>query len=679
MKTVKRPLAVIGFTFFITGSLVLSLSKEWTVLLLAVFAVFILIHYKTKKVFTKTLLLIFVTAFTAVCYVNTFDYFYQKTVEDIPVDKQTCIGYIKDINNPENTSYIVNLLDENYKEIYSVSIYYSGGYELGDIVQITGKFRPAKRDKYIFSNYSQNIKGSISVDEMKRFDAEVSSVKYKALTIKKRLLESAAQLFSKEYLALVSAISYNDNHLVTSGIKRLFKTAGMSHTLVVSGLHVGIIMLAVQKFFKYIAINKKIKNVLAAAVIIVYMQVVGMSPSVIRAGFIAAAVLLSRNINKEQDFFTVLALVGLLSAVSNPYITRNIGAMLSYSACTGIILANQWSENKKLKDTARNLVCAAAAVLFTAPVLAIGGMYVTLMSPLYNLMLAPFIMVICIISVFAPIINSVPVIRVICPLLVIANKFLINTLLNTLSFIDEYLDFTTINLQSPLWAAVIFAATAAYFIAFFQIEQRKHKKIFIIAVSFLAFVCYNLLNYNVVTVTAFDSGREASFHISARNSEYLVLTEDVTADDAENILDSALYGRFKTVYYCPKEFKTDIDMSSISDRTIEVDETLKYKEKEFELHSYIEKNNKLFVITVADCDIAFGHGKVTKDNGEYYFLGNDKPKYINAEEIYIFGNTPSWMNVDNINNIDSDLKIRINLKNGKYKTVKDVFNFGCRI
>ena len=104
-----------------------------------------------------------------------------------------------------------------------------------------------------------------------------------------------------------------------------------------------------------------------------------------------------------------------------------------------------------------------------------------------------------------------------------------------------------------------------------------------------------------------------------------------------------------------------------------------YAEKDFTLISSIDGGKKLFTISAAGCDISFGHGKVTRNGSEYYFLGNDKPKEISADEIYIFGNTPSWMNVDNINNINSDLIIRINLKNGKYKTVKDVLNFGYRL
>ena len=679
MLKIKRPLAVIGFTFFITGTTVLSMPKEYIIVLLALFALFVFIHSRTRKIYTKHMLLMLITAISAVVYVNIYTDFYQRAVDSIPTDTQVYKGYVKEITNQENTGYIVALLDENKREIYNVSIYYANGFNIGDTVEITGKFRPAKRDKYIFANYSENIKGSIVADKIVHSDTKINTVKYIALSIKRTLIKSASELYSHEYLATVNAIAYNDKHMLSNQTVSLFKAAGMSHALVVSGLHIGIIVMAVQSLLRYLPFHKKYKNIITAALAVVFMYIVGLSPSVVRAGFLAVAVLMTRNIHKEQDSFTTLALIGLVSIIINPYITRNTGAMLSYAACIGIIIANRWCRLHKLEENKRNIVCAVAAVVFTAPVLAFAGMYVTLMSPLYNAALAVFVTAICVLSVLTPVFNLIPVIREINPFLVTTNKFLMDSLLNMLMFIYQYLDFTTILLHSPLWKNVIIAVLIAVFIAYVQFENKKYRKFFVIAVSIFTFVCYNLMNYNIVTITAFDSGREGSFHIQSKNGEYLVLTEELTVTEAENLIVSSVGNKYKTVYYCPKEFKTDIDMSIIAEKTVEIVGTAVYCEEDFILSCDINGSKKLFTITVADCDISFGHGKVTSVGSEYYFLGNDKPKEISAGEIYIFGNTPSWMEVDNIYNINSDIKIRINCKNGKYKTVKDVLNFGYRL
>ena len=679
MLKIKRPLAVIGFTFFITGTTVLSMPKEYTAVLLALLALFVFIHYKTRKLFTKHLLLILATSVAAVLYVNTYTCVYQKNVDSISTEKQIYTGYIKEITNPDNTGYIIALLDENNREMYNVSVYYANYFDIGDIVEIEGKFKPAKSDKYIFSNYSENIKGIISAENIRHCDVKINTVNYRALTVKKTLIESSSNLYNNEYLAIVNAIAFNDSHLVTSNIKSLFKSSGMSHALVVSGLHVGIVVMAVQFGLRYVPVNKKYKNVIAAIATIVYMHIVGLSPSVIRAGYLAITVLLTRNFHKEQDSFTTLALIGLVSVLFNPYITRNIGAMLSYAATIGIISANRWCKSRKIEDTKRDFICALAAVVFTIPILALAGMYVTVMSPVYNVMFALFVTGICVLSIVTPIINLIPVVNIINPFLVLVDKFLISSLLNVLAFIHQYMGFATIRLHSPLWKTVIFSAIVAMAVAYLQFDNKKRKNIFVISVSIFAFLCYNLLNWNTLTITAFDSGREGSFHIHTKGKEYIVLTEDMTAKEAEQRLISAFGNNYKTAYYCPKEFKVDVDMGMVSDKTIDVNRTGVFDEGYFTLTSEIDGGKKLFTISAAGCDISFGHGKIISVDSEYYFLGNDKPKEISAGEIYIFGNTPSWMNVENINNIDSDITIKINLKNGKYKTVKDVLNFGYRL
>ena len=71
------------------------------------------------------------TAFVAVMYVNVYTDIYQKNVESIPTENQIFKGYIKEINNPENTGYIVALLDENCREIYNISVYYSPYFDIG--------------------------------------------------------------------------------------------------------------------------------------------------------------------------------------------------------------------------------------------------------------------------------------------------------------------------------------------------------------------------------------------------------------------------------------------------------------------------------------------------------------------------------------------------------------------
>jgi len=676
MNYIKRPLAVIGFTFFITGSIVLSMPGEYTAILLALFALFTFVHYKINGKYTKHLVLMLAVVVVSTAYTFTYNYFYENNIDKLSTDKQIYTGYITSITNNENTGYVVTLVDENGREMYGVSIYYGVGFEVGDVVEISGKFSRNKNNQYIFSNYSKGIKGKITADKIVMSDTEINTVKYKALTLRKILLDSAAEIYHSDYLALVSSMGYSDKHLVSDSLNNNFKSAGLSHALVVSGFHVGIIVYAVSLLLKYFPFNKKAKNVVTALFVIAFMYIIGLTPSVIRAGMLAAVILVTANFRIEQDSLTTLAMIGLFGIMQNPYITRDIGAMLSYAAASGIVITNEYCKRKGVDGAKLTFACSVMAVAFTMPILAMAGMKVTLLSPIINFIFAIPVSVICALSVITPIVNLVPFLGIINNILVYSNVCIMTTVIAALEFVGRYFNFALINLSSPVFLFVFVSAIAAAFVAYLHTDNKKVIRIFVIAVSIIAFICYNLLNYNTVAVTAFDSGREASFHVSSRGKEYLVLSEWMTQNEAEQQLVSANGNRYEHVYLCPKEFKYYTDFSDISEGYTEVSESGEYSNNLFTLKSDISGNRKLFTISVAECDIRFAHGKITSQDSEYYFLGNDKPKAVEAEEIYIFGNIPSWMEIDDITQISNNLTIKINLKTGEYKTVKDVFNFG---
>ena len=676
MRPIRRPLALIGFAFFITGSIVLSMPGEYTAILLALFVLSTFIHHKIKGKYTNHLLLVLTVAAISTAYTFTYNHFYENSIDKISTEKQNYTGYVTSVTNNENTGYNVTLVDEKGREMHGVSIYYGADFNVGDVIDIEGKFSRNKNNQYIFSNYSKGIKGKITADKIVLSDAEINTVKYKALTFRKALLKSAEEIYQSDYLALVSSMGYSDKHLVSDSLNKSFKSAGLSHALVVSGFHVGIIVYAITLLLKYFPFNKKAKNIITAVFVIAFMYLIGLTPSVIRAGMLAAVILVCANFRIEQDSLTTLAVIGLFGIIQNPYITRDIGVMLSYAAASGIVVTNEYCKRKGIDGVKLTFTCSSMAVLFTLPILALAGMRVTVLSPVIYFILAIPVSVICVLSVVTPIINLVPFLSAINSVLVIANTYIMTTVIAAIKLIDRYFNFAFVNLSSPVFLFVTLAAIIAAIVAYLHTDDKMVMKIFVIAVSILAFICYNLLNYNTVTVTAFDSGREASFHISSKGKEYLVLSEWMTQEDAKQQLVSANGNRYENIYFCPKEFKYYTDFNDISKEYTEVSQSGEYSNGVFLLKSDVSGNKKLFTISVAECDIQFAHGKVTNQDAEYYFLGNDKPKFVTADEIYIFGNIPSWMEVDDITQISNDLTIRINMKTGKYKTVKDVFNFG---
>ncbi len=676
MSKIKRPLALIGYTFFITGSMTLSMPGEYTIILLALFALFTILHYLTEKKYTKHLIVVLVTALTAFCYLHTYNAIFQKNIDNLPKEKTTYNGYISAITNSESSGYTVTLVDEKGKEIHNVSVYYQKEFQLGDTVEITGKFSSLPQNKYIFSNYSDNIMGKITVDTIEGKYVDINGVKYKALTLKRAILDKINGIYKGETRAVAASMGYSDKHLISDKVYESFVAAGIIHALTVSGFHVGVIVIALQMFMHYLPFDKRIKNIVVAAVILLFMNIIGFTPSIVRAGTVAAVILICANFRKEQDSLTTLAMIGLISILQNPYITKDIGAMLSYAASTGIVITNGYCIKHNIRNELKTLMIASAAVVFTMPILALAGMYATWLSPLFNLILTIPVSVICILSVVTPLLEFVPILNLANPLFVEVNNTLINSLLNIAELIKYKCSFALVNLSHPAIFVVSATAFAMFAVACVHFKNKRIGKFLVITVSIAALLCYNLLNYNTAVVTVFDSGREASLHISAKGKEYLVLSERITEKEAKEMNVSVTGKNFEQIYYCPKDFEYYADYSTITNQEINVEQSNLYVNDFFSVKSEIDKNKKMFTVDISGCRLVFGHGKTVSDGADYYILGNDKPESVEADEIYIWGNIPSWMEVDGITSVSSDLKIKINLKTGKHKTVKDVYNFG---
>lgn len=672
-----------GFTFLAVSCITLSVPKGYTAILLALFFLLIPLHYFTARRYTKHLIFIGATTLVAICYTEIYCQSYQSKIDEIPRDKQIYNGYITAINSDNNPSpYTFQLVDtnNNNKETYSVKFFNNDEFDVGDTITIEGKFSPFKASYYTFSSYFRDIKGNISPSKISKSDIKIKSYQYITLNIKQELLRKAKKLYSDDTLPLVASMGYSDKSEITQGHTLQFATAGISHTLVVSGFHVAIIMAFTNAVLFYIPISKKIKNLILAAALFLFMSIIGFSPSIIRAGAIGIIVLVATNIKKETDALTNLGLIAFVTTISSPYAARDIGLLLSYSACVGLVASEYISKKKNLSGFNSNILATTMAVVFTLPVLSFAGMKMTLLSPIFNLIFLPFISIICGLSFFTPIIAYFVIVgKIINFFLVPINTFVINFMLIALEMISEFFSFAMINLGQENIFIISISLAVGLAVGFIQFKNVKVIKVFAIGIALTSILCYNFLNSNVVEITAFDSGRETSFLVSYKNETSLILSEFMTAKKATSKLSNTNKTRYDEVFLCTKDKINTDSLEKITDKITDMSSQTQSQNGHMLIKSEIDKNQNKFTLYIGDKTIAFGHKKVNlelHENVDLYFLGNDKPKSIVASNVFIFGNTPKWMNVEDIQELSAELTIKINLKTGEYKIVKDVYNFG---
>ncbi|MEG1049381.1 MAG: ComEC/Rec2 family competence protein, partial [Oscillospiraceae bacterium] len=327
-----------------------------------------------------------------------------------------------------------------------MKIFYTEELDVGDIVTIEGKFSRFKASSFDFTSYFNNIRGNLSVSKLSKADINLRSYPYLTLKIKQHLLWKANDLYTAEDVPLVWSMGYSDKTLLPERYVQLFSTAGISHALVVSGFHIMILMGLLNILTLYLPIKKKIKNIVVAATIFIFMSILGFSPSIIRAGTIAIIALVLTNFKREPDNITTLGFIALVTVLSSPYAARDIGLLLSYSACLGIIFGSYIAKKKGYQGLKSGLLSTTMTILFMMPVLSFAGMDVTILSPILNILLLPVISVICGLSFFTPIIACLgPIGKILNIVPVFVNSIAIKFLLVTLQMITDFGNFALIN------------------------------------------------------------------------------------------------------------------------------------------------------------------------------------------------------------------------------------------
>ncbi|MCM8822328.1 MAG: ComEC/Rec2 family competence protein [Candidatus Omnitrophica bacterium] len=158
-------------------------------------------------------------------------------------------------------------------------------------------------------------------------------------------------------------------------IKQVFIKAGTYHLLVVSGLHLGYLVIFLRIIFFFIRrieqAHYKIFNLLYLMAIIIYCAITGFKTPVIRAALMFGIYIFSEIIERPVNGIESIGWAGSLILFFRPDELFSAGFQLSFAATTGIILAMRNIPHIKgiplwLDSTIRAII---GAQVFTIPVL----------------------------------------------------------------------------------------------------------------------------------------------------------------------------------------------------------------------------------------------------------------------------------------------------------------------
>ena len=183
-----------------------------------------------------------------------------------------------------------------------------------------------------------------------------------------RIKNTIQNNFDKEIsnVLLGMILGYTDE--IDETIKESFSKSNISHILAVSGMHIGYIVLFCSILFDKL-IGKKISKFISILILLLYICIIGFSPSAVRAIIMALLVLSAKLFYRKSDVWTNLGLSLLSLLIYNPFLIKNVGLLLSFVATVGILI---YSKNLSFKNKIYNAIgITISASIFILPILAI--------------------------------------------------------------------------------------------------------------------------------------------------------------------------------------------------------------------------------------------------------------------------------------------------------------------
>ena len=218
----------------------------------------------------------------------------------------------------------------------------------------------------------------------------------------KALRDKLAQLWDDpSVLGFLTAELTGDKSLLPESDYVAMQETGLAHIFAVSGLHCAFLVTLLSLLIP--PTRRRTLCAVASAVLVFYMLLTGLSPSVARACVMQLFLLSAPLFRRGSDPLTSLAAALTVILLVNPYAVGSVSLQLSFAATLGMVLLSGrlyksftgWYRGRNravrvaLFFPAANLAATLGALVFTAPLTAYYFNILSLVAPLAGLLAVP--------------------------------------------------------------------------------------------------------------------------------------------------------------------------------------------------------------------------------------------------------------------------------------------------
>lgn len=370
------------------------------------------------KRYTELLILISMTF--GFLYTNILEQKYDTIYEEKGEIEEHCIVIAEKEPKEYKDLYKVKIVNSKNSARNGTKLYIrvnkKANIEVGDMLLINGTYLEpdVARNERGF-NYKEYLKtleiyGTVEINHYKVIKkGRINKLILYTARLKEILKSNISKVIKKaENKNLLIAMILGDTEDLSEELKTDFLNSNLYHILSVSGGQVSNIIIGITILFRLLKIHKKIMDVLCIVILIEFMFLTGLTPSIIRACIMCIISLISGLIIRRYDIANSLGISLLIILINNPFAINSLSVLLSYFGFLGIIVlgsftikeVNKVIKNNILRYILNIVISSVAAQIFIFPIILYIFGTISLTFIFSNLLIIPLSTVITIIGLF---------------------------------------------------------------------------------------------------------------------------------------------------------------------------------------------------------------------------------------------------------------------------------------
>ncbi|MBQ9029479.1 ComEC/Rec2 family competence protein [Candidatus Saccharibacteria bacterium] len=176
-------------------------------------------------------------------------------------------------------------------------------------------------------------------------------------------------------------------------LKETIAAVGLTHLIVASGTHLGIILKFVRKTFG--KLTRLIGLLSALFAVALFVGIIGLTPSALRAGLVAVMSLLAVYFGRDLKPGRLILYTATITILINPSYLINLSWLLSFASFSAILLLAPtlelyfYGSDKKPSFLGSLILASFSATLLTTPLLLFYFGQISFISVLANILISP--------------------------------------------------------------------------------------------------------------------------------------------------------------------------------------------------------------------------------------------------------------------------------------------------